>query len=124
LTHIESKYRHWRIFAVTERICSTEKSHNHVATLIISLPSKHKGDNVELWHADKHLTLQTEPLSDTDFQYLCWFTDVTHEIKPVTTGIRLVLIYNVCVHKSNVQRLQYNEPGDPQVRKVREALER
>jgi hypothetical protein len=38
-------------------------------------------------------------------------------------GIRLVLTYNVRVHAGDASRIRYVEPGDPQVRKLRKALE-
>lgn len=109
-------------FSYANITCSTEKNLNHVATLVISLPSKHQGGDVYLSHEGEDRILQTAPLSDTDFQYLCWFTDVVHEIKPVTSGIRLVLTYNLCVHKQNAPCIRYHEPDDPQVRNLRDAL--
>lgn len=77
----------------------SEKEQGMFGTLIIALPSKHEGGQVHLSHAGKTEVLTTATNSDYGYTYLAWFSDVVHEVKPVTSGHRLVLTYNL-VHTS------------------------
>jgi len=64
-------------------------------TLVIALPSSHQGGEVIVTHAGRTETISTSPYSDFDVSWLAWYSDVTHEVKPVTAGRRLVLTYNL-----------------------------
>ncbi|KAF8607470.1 hypothetical protein BDV93DRAFT_468245 [Ceratobasidium sp. AG-I] len=74
----------------------SEKTDGMFATMVVILPSYFEGGAV-------HLTLnETSKVVDfsgaaSPFQtsVLAWYTDVTHEIKPVTGGYRLALTYNL-----------------------------
>lgn len=73
----------------------SEKAPGMIATLSICLPSKYEGGEVHLSHAGKKLVFNTADQSIFDTTALAWYADVTHEIKPITEGNRLVLIYNI-----------------------------
>ncbi|KAI9744730.1 MAG: hypothetical protein M1818_001655 [Claussenomyces sp. TS43310] len=73
----------------------SEKAPGMFATLVVCLPSKHEGGNVRLSHAGKHMIFQTAETSAFDCNYMAWFSDVVHEVLPVTSGRRLVLTYNI-----------------------------
>ncbi|KAJ8121557.1 hypothetical protein ONZ43_g2019 [Nemania bipapillata] len=77
----------------------TEKAPGMFGTLVICLPSKHTGGIVCLQHGDDSMELATAENSEFSCSYLAWYTDVTHEIKPVETGCRWVLTYNL-IHGS------------------------
>lgn len=64
-------------------------------TLVICLPSKHAGGEVHLSHAGQKRTLDTAATSEFDLTALSWYSDVKHEIRPITSGYRLVLTYNL-----------------------------
>ncbi|KAH6625191.1 hypothetical protein C7974DRAFT_376744 [Boeremia exigua] len=64
-------------------------------TLVVCLPSEHTGGEVRLVHASNERTLETAHTSAFDLTVLAWYSDVQHEIKPVTSGHRLVLTYNL-----------------------------
>ena len=74
---------------------STEKAPGMIATMIISLPSEHVGGEVALSLGNQKQTLQTEAGSEFETRFLAWYADVNHAIKPVTSGHRLVLTYNL-----------------------------
>ncbi|KAH9987115.1 hypothetical protein F4779DRAFT_611535 [Xylariaceae sp. FL0662B] len=78
----------------------SEKAPGMVGTLVICLPSKHDGGNVHVSHAGKSYVFDTAVGSDFDLTSLAWFADVTHEVKPLTSGYRLVLTYNI-IHTGN-----------------------
>lgn len=64
-------------------------------TLVICLPSLHTGGEVVLVHGKKQRTIETDKASAFDLSALAWCSGVQHEIRPVTSGYRLVLTYNL-----------------------------
>ncbi|MBS1177850.1 MAG: hypothetical protein H6R06_2262 [Proteobacteria bacterium] len=80
-------------FFVTHR--DTEKSPGMFATLIVALPSLHAGGELEVRHRGREARLD---LRCTDFSELAWaafYADCVHEVLPITSGCRLVLVYNL-----------------------------
>ncbi|KAI1768080.1 hypothetical protein GGR53DRAFT_525222, partial [Hypoxylon sp. FL1150] len=73
----------------------SEKVPGMIGTLVICLPSKHQGGDVYLSHAGRKYVFNTDRASEFSLTSLSWFSDVTHEIKPLTSGYRLVLTYNI-----------------------------
>jgi len=65
------------------------------ASLIIVLPSKFEGGEVHVSHGNNKDVFNTSPLSKFTTSALAWYTDVTHEVKPVTSGYRLAISYNL-----------------------------
>ncbi len=80
-------------FFVTHR--DTEKSAGMFATLIVALPSVHAGGALEVRHRGREARLD---LRCTDYSELAWaafYADCVHEVLPITSGSRLVLVYNL-----------------------------
>ncbi|KAH6918539.1 hypothetical protein BKA70DRAFT_1247469, partial [Coprinopsis sp. MPI-PUGE-AT-0042] len=73
----------------------TAKSERMFATLVIVLPSEYSGGQVHLSHAGMSKTLDYSESSSTTTAALAWYTDVMHSVKPVTSGYRLALSYNL-----------------------------
>lgn len=73
----------------------TEKETGMVGTLVICLPSKHEGSNVNVSLGSEKHTLQTAPTSAYDLTALAWYSDVPHEVEELTSGYRLVLTYKL-----------------------------
>lgn len=65
------------------------------ATMIILLPSQYTGGEVHLTHGSKTQVIDFSASSLTNTAVLAWYTDVLHEVKPVTSGYRLALSYNL-----------------------------
>lgn len=93
-------------------------------TLVICLPSEHEGGQVHLTHGTREMLFDTAESSRFEFSYLAWFvpvlhpfgliladfsryrySDVTHEVKPVTKGYRFVLTYNLFHLDSSTRKL-------------------
>ncbi|THW04320.1 hypothetical protein D6D26_02848 [Aureobasidium pullulans] len=68
----------------------SEKTSGMFGTLVISLPSAHFGGSVVLSHNGKQHEFKT-----SYHEYLAWYSNVTHEVKQVTSGCRWVLTYNL-----------------------------
>ena len=74
----------------------TEKLHRMFATLVICLPSKHKGGQLIISHAGQSQIVDFGgKTSNYDLQYAAFYADCEHEIRPVTDGYRICLVYNL-----------------------------
>ncbi|KAL8936703.1 MAG: hypothetical protein Q9211_004054 [Gyalolechia sp. 1 TL-2023] len=73
----------------------TEKAAGMIGTLVIALPSKHQGGGVQASFGGQTLVLETAESSAFGYSYLAWYSDVEHAVRPVTSGHRLVLTYNL-----------------------------
>jgi hypothetical protein len=69
------------------------------ATVVILLPSPYSGGQVHVSHASSTKILDMAPTSLLSTSVLAWYTDVRHEVKPITSGYRLALSYNL-IHTS------------------------
>jgi len=72
------------------------------ATMIIVLPSQYEGGAVQLSHAGDTRTFDFSSTSMTHTSVLAWYTDVMHQVKPVTSGYRLALSYNLIQTKGGI----------------------
>jgi hypothetical protein len=76
----------------------TEKTPGMFATLVVCLPSRHQGGTLLVRHDG-----QTQKIDfggkNAEFttQYAAFYADCEHEIKPVTSGYRICLVYNLAI---------------------------
>ena len=89
----------------------SEKTDGMFGTLVVSLPSKHEGGDVVASHKGESRTFSSSPGSDFGFSYAAWYSDITHEVKPVTSGYRIVLTYNL-IHRPSAMLLDRDKPLD------------
>ncbi|EJD55222.1 hypothetical protein AURDEDRAFT_109633 [Auricularia subglabra TFB-10046 SS5] len=73
----------------------TEKASNMFATVVIVLPTEFTGGDAHVSHCGRAMVLNTSQASLTNTTVLAWYTDVLHEVKPVASGVRLALTYNL-----------------------------
>ena len=73
----------------------SEKTPGMFGTLVVCLPSSHQGGELVLRHDGKTVTFDTSVTSSFEVSFAAWYSDVLHEVKPVTSGHRLVLTYNL-----------------------------
>ncbi|KDQ12005.1 hypothetical protein BOTBODRAFT_57070 [Botryobasidium botryosum FD-172 SS1] len=81
----------------------TEKVDGMFATMMIILPSPFTGGSAHLSHAGRATVIDFSGNSLSSTSVMAWYTDVTHEIKPITSGYRLALSYNL-VHTTDALR--------------------
>ncbi|KAG9251867.1 uncharacterized protein F5Z01DRAFT_691404 [Emericellopsis atlantica] len=72
----------------------TEKIPGMFGTLIVSLPSPHTGGEVIVKHGGKEYSYKTSEMAQS---LITWYSDVIHEVRPVTSGHRWVLTYNLAL---------------------------
>lgn len=63
-------------------------------TLVVCLPSTHKGGDVVAKHCGEEKVFKS---SEAEQSFICWYSDVSHEVLPVTSGYRWVVTYNLAV---------------------------
>jgi len=83
----------------------TEKIPNMFATLVINLPAEHTGGELIISHAGQS---QSYSFANSDrFQpsFVTFYADCYHEVKPITSGYRVCLIYNLSIANREKQPL-------------------
>ncbi|KAK4449744.1 hypothetical protein QBC34DRAFT_494211 [Podospora aff. communis PSN243] len=94
----------------------TEKIPGMFGTLVVCLPSKHEGGDLVIKHRNDTKTFKT---SESQPSAACWFSDVTHEVLPVISGIRCVLTFNLAVSQSSERpSAGINDPETDGVRRA------
>jgi hypothetical protein len=74
----------------------TEKTAGMFATLVVSLPSRHTGGALLVSHNDEDKKIAFGGKKSADcFQYAAFYADCLHEIKPIVSGYRICLVYNL-----------------------------
>ncbi|MDP1899808.1 MAG: 2OG-Fe(II) oxygenase [Rubrivivax sp.] len=73
----------------------TEKSHGMFATLIVALPSVYAGGELVVRHRGHEVRLDLSCGDPSEAAYAAFYSDCVHEVLPVTSGHRLVLVYNL-----------------------------
>jgi len=87
-------------------------------TLVICLPSEHEGGDLALKHGGITKAFKSSAAQPAMF---CWYSDVSHEVLPVTSGYRWVLTFNLVTSPLNTQPTAALNAG-PGYAKVRTAL--
>ena len=73
----------------------TEKVPGMFATMVLVLPSAHGGGELVVRHAGREVTLDLHPEDPSEIGFAAFYADCVHEVRPVTTGFRLTLVYNL-----------------------------
>ncbi len=80
----------------------TEKLEAMFGTLIIALPSAHEGGALHIRHGGREVVVDfSKKAHGTDFPFAALFADCEHEVKPVRSGYRCCLVYNLRLEKGN-----------------------
>jgi predicted 2-oxoglutarate/Fe(II)-dependent dioxygenase YbiX len=80
-------------FFVSHR--DTEKAPGMFATLVIVLPSLYTGGELVLRHKEREVTLDLRCSDPSEVSFAAFYADCLHEVRPVTSGCRLTLVYNL-----------------------------
>ncbi len=73
----------------------SEKADGMFATLVIGLPSDHTGGDLIVRHAGRETRLTLEASDPSVLPFAAFYADCEHEVRPVESGHRLCLIYNL-----------------------------
>ncbi len=73
----------------------TEKVPGMFATMTLVLPSIHSGGELVVKHAGREVILDLRPEEPSEIGFAGFYADCVHEVRPVTSGFRVCLIYNL-----------------------------
>lgn len=73
----------------------TEKIDRMFATLVVMMPSIYEGGQLVVRHKNEMKTFDFSTENVTSVHYAAFYCDCEHELKPVTLGFRMCLVYNV-----------------------------
>lgn len=79
----------------------SEKEKGMFGTLVINLPAKHTGGELVVsFEGVQEVADFAEDSGDYKISYAAFYADCDHEIKPLTSGYRICLVYNLVQQKS------------------------
>ena len=73
----------------------TEKTPGMFGTLVVSLPSAHEGGDLVIRHAGAEQVVSLAGDEPSEVAWAAFYADCEHEVKPVTKGFRVCLVYNL-----------------------------
>jgi hypothetical protein len=68
----------------------------HQDTLVVLLPSKFSGGTLRVDRQGKQIEFRRTAKAATQLEILAFYADCHHEIRPVTSGHRVALVYRLC----------------------------
>ena len=91
----------------------TEKKKGIFGTLVIQLPSIYTGGELIVYDVNgseyKYDFGQAKGKSSELFHYAAHYADIEHEIREITSGYRIFLVYNLCWENENGHCLNTND---------------
>ena len=78
----------------------SEKEKGMFGTMIVTLPSKYKGGELVV-NFEEESTVITFENTDNRINVAAFYADCEHELKPITSGNRVCLIYNLVFENEN-----------------------
>ncbi len=73
----------------------TEKVDGMFATLVITLPSAHRGGELIIRHAGLEAIVDPSGAEGSEVTFTAFYADCEHEVRPITEGNRVCLVYNL-----------------------------
>ena len=73
----------------------SEKANGMVATLVISLPVAGTGGELVIRHRDREGVIDLRTEDPSELAFAAFYADCVHETRPVVTGHRIVLVYQL-----------------------------
>ncbi|RDX41896.1 hypothetical protein OH76DRAFT_1449067 [Lentinus brumalis] len=76
----------------------TPRGGNMFGSLVVVMPTQHKGGELVIRHDSQEWTVDAATLlsdRESSLAYIAFFSDVEHEVLPVTSGHRVTLTYNL-----------------------------
>ena len=75
----------------------SEKVDGMVATLVVSLPVTGTGGELVIRHRERQAVVDLRTDEPSELAFAAFYADCVHEIRPVTAGHRIVLVYHLVV---------------------------
>jgi len=91
------------------------------ATLVVVLPSEFTGGEIHVSHGGDSEVFDNAKDSAFETTILAWYTDVTHEVKEITSGYRLALSYHL-INSSPGINIPHLPSDDSSLQRLRETF--
>jgi hypothetical protein len=88
----------------------TEKTAGMLGTLTVVLPSVHCGGELVIRHARREVTVDLSNEETSELTFAAFYADCEHEIKPITQGSRVCLIYNLLQRRTGEENKPITAP--------------
>jgi hypothetical protein len=89
----------------------TEKTDGMFGTLVLTLPSPHRGGELRIRHGGRDVTVDTSSVDLSEIAYVAFYADCEHEALPVREGNRVCLVYKLV---QKLEDAEQNTLGAPQ----------
>ncbi len=96
----------------------TEKSPGMLGTLIVVLPSLHEDGELVVRHDGRETVQDLRTVDPGELRYAAFYADCEHEVRPVSRGHRVCLVYNLVM----TARARGGQPTVPDTRPQVEAV--
>jgi hypothetical protein len=73
----------------------SEKAPGMFGTLLIQLPSSHTGGELRIRHGDREERIDLSATDCSELGFAAFYADCEHEVRPVDSGHRLCLVFNL-----------------------------
>lgn len=73
----------------------TEKAGGMFGTLVVALPSAHRGGELAIRHAGREVVADLSSEEFSELKFAAFYADCEHEVRPVTEGHRVCLVYSL-----------------------------
>ena len=80
-----------------------------MGTLVVNLPSKHEGGELVVRFDGREEVIDFSKAGSYKFSYAAFFADCEHELRKVTSGYRVCLVYNLLL--ANAPKLMKTQSG-------------
>lgn len=84
----------------------SERSDDMIGTLTVELPSAYSGGAFVVAHRGQRQEFRRSPVSGKELTLLAFYADCTHEARPVKSGWRVVLTYELRYQRESVSKRQ------------------
>ncbi len=102
----------------------TEKTAGMFGTLVLTLPSAHRGGALRIRHADREVTVEADATDPSEISFAAFYADCEHEVLPVQEGSRVCLVYNLIQESAKHKKQVLEAPNyESQVAKGAAILE-
>lgn len=78
----------------------SEKGLGMIATLTVVLPSTHSGGGFHVYHKGEEKKFYSSRVGPKSLHCIAFYADCIHEVRPVTSGFRVALTFNLYATKS------------------------
>ena len=103
----------------------TEKAAGMFGTLVLALPSDHRGGELVIRHAGREVTVAMSGAEFSEVSYAAFYADCEHEVRPIASGNRVCLVYNLIQQRGTGKQQSIEAPDyGKQIAAAANALEK